>query len=103
MGIEAPAHLDICPCPVPTQFTTPAQPQATYFCFGAIRPCFSETLSPQFLLQVLVMSRGKKLSSYHAQIVKAELATICVDFDTLHDEEQIGNYESSCLFLMFLC
>ena len=53
---------------------------------------FSDFCFPIFFHKVLVLSRGKKLSSYHAQLAKAKLATICVDFDTLHDEEQISKF-----------
>ena len=37
------------------------------------------------------MSRGKKLSPYHEQIVKAKLASICVDYDFLETEIQSGD------------
>lgn len=39
---------------------------------------------------VLVMSRGKALSQYYEQLVKAKLATICVDYKDLEDEAHMG-------------
>jgi len=38
--------------------------------------------------QVLVMGRGKQLTPYHEQLIKAKLGTICVEYDSLHVEEQ---------------
>jgi len=39
---------------------------------------------------VLVLSRGKGLSAYQEQLVKAKLATICIDYKDLEDEPQIS-------------
>lgn len=39
---------------------------------------------------VLVMSRGKTLSQYYEALVKAKLATICVDYKDLEDETHTG-------------
>jgi len=39
----------------------------------------------------LVMSRGVSLKPFHESIVKAKLASICIDYDTLIEEEQSGN------------
>ena len=41
-------------------------------------------------LKVLVMIRGKALSPYYEQLVKAKLATICVDYKDLEDEAHMS-------------
>jgi len=40
---------------------------------------------------VLVMSRGKMLTPYQEQLVKAKLATICVDYKALEDEPHLND------------
>ena len=39
------------------------------------------------------MSRGVSLKPFHESIVKAKLASICIDYDTLIEEGQSGKRE----------
>ena len=45
------------------------------------------------------MGRGKQLTPYHEQLIKAKLGTICVEYDSLQVEEQKSKQGGGALAL----